>query len=83
MRLLSVCLLAVLASFSLQAAPESGAAWAGRPLAEFLDSLEQYGLRVIFSSDLVSGDLLIDQEPDLDDLRARVPGSRSAPCRHR
>lgn len=73
MRSLSVCLLAVLASFSLQAAPDAGDAWGGRPLAEFLDSLEQYGLRVIFSSDLVGGDLLVDREPDLDDLRATLP----------
>jgi outer membrane receptor protein involved in Fe transport len=48
----------------LIAAPE---VWRGRPVSELLTSLNDQGYQIIFSSDVVTDDLLIEQEPDLAD----------------
>src|SRR5210317_2196424 len=39
------------------------ATWQGRAVADFLDSLNEQGYRIIFSSDVVTSDLLIVHEP--------------------
>ena len=39
--------------------------WQGRPVYELLESLNDTGYQIIFSSDVVKGDLLILDEPDL------------------
>lgn len=38
--------------------------WKGQKLADYLDSLNEQGQRIIFSSDLVTGDMQLDEEPD-------------------
>ncbi|MDH3620823.1 MAG: TonB-dependent receptor [Gammaproteobacteria bacterium] len=52
------------------------AGWQGRPVSELLDSLNEQGFRIIFSSDVVTDDLLVNVEPDLADpvadLRAEL-----------
>jgi hypothetical protein len=49
-------------------ADEAGTRFAGRPLAEALEELRQDGLKLIFSSDLVTPDLIVRAEP-----RSRSP----------
>ncbi len=39
--------------------------WQGRPVSEFLQSLNDAGYQIIYSSDVVKADLLILNEPDL------------------
>jgi len=39
--------------------------WQGKPLSELLESLNNQGHQIIFSSDVVTADLLIQSEPDL------------------
>ncbi len=41
------------------------AGWQGRPVAELLESLNNSGYQIIFSSDVVSDELLVTIEPDL------------------
>ena len=41
--------------------------WQGRPLSELLSELNGQGYQIIFSSDVVTDDLLITAEPDLTD----------------
>lgn len=41
--------------------------WQGRLLSEYLDNLNEQGHRIIFSSDVVTGDLTIFREPETDD----------------
>ena len=43
------------------------AAWQGRPVAELLEELTGQGYRIIYSSDVVTDELLIREEPDLSD----------------
>ncbi|HNP65025.1 MAG TPA: TonB-dependent receptor [Woeseiaceae bacterium] len=43
------------------------AVWQGRPVSEFLDSLNQQGYQIIFSRDVVTDDLLILHEPESND----------------
>jgi outer membrane receptor protein involved in Fe transport len=68
----SVCILALFCCLTDSLA--ATVAWQGRPVAELLESLSEKGYRIIFSSDVVSDDLLIPAEPDLseplEDLRA-------------
>jgi outer membrane receptor protein involved in Fe transport len=42
-------------------------AWQGRSVVELLQSMAEQGHRIIYSSDVVTDDLLIFDEPDLDD----------------
>ena len=42
--------------------------WQGRPLPELLDRLNEQGHRIIYSSDVVTNELLVGAEPDLTDL---------------
>lgn len=42
----------------------------GSSLADYLDSLTQQGLRIIYSSDLVSPDQMLLQEPDPSDPKS-------------
>ena len=68
----SFCILALLCCLTDSLA--ATVAWQGRPVAELLESLNDTGYRIIFSSDVVTDDLLIPAEPDLseslEDLRA-------------
>lgn len=43
------------------------AKWQGHPVSELLEALNSEGYQIIFSSDVVSDDLLILDEPDLSD----------------
>jgi outer membrane receptor protein involved in Fe transport len=63
-----VCLLALLCCLteSLLAA----VTWQGRPVSDFLQSLNAAGHQIIFSSDVVSDELLIQSEPDLTEALA-------------
>ncbi len=51
--------------FDLSLAATSG--WQGRPLAELLESLNSRGYQILFSSDVVTDELLIPEEPDLNE----------------
>src|SRR5210317_630845 len=42
-------------------------AWQDRPVAELLEELTGQGYQIIYSSDVVSDELLIIEEPDLSD----------------
>ncbi|MDH4074248.1 MAG: TonB-dependent receptor, partial [Gammaproteobacteria bacterium] len=44
-----------------------GAVWQGRPLAEYLDALNHEDHRILYSSDLVTGDMRLAVEPDKND----------------
>ncbi|MGH9750327.1 MAG: carboxypeptidase regulatory-like domain-containing protein, partial [Candidatus Polarisedimenticolia bacterium] len=47
----------------------SGRAWAGRPLIEALQHLQAGGLRLVYSSDVVTAAMLVKQEPPGRDPR--------------
>ena len=51
------------------AAPD---AWQGKSVSEFLDSLNDQGEKIIFSSDVVTDDMLIQSEPMLSDPQKGV-----------
>jgi len=59
-----VALVALLACCSIQTAFAETLLLKGTSLADYLESLSTYGLRVIFSSDLVNPDQLLLEEPD-------------------
>ena len=59
-------LLALISSAAL------AAGWQGRPLVELLDSLNELGHRIIYSSDVVTDDLVVTAEPDLSDPRVAL-----------
>ena len=65
MRVVLAMLVLILAA---GAADGAGEAYAGRPLAEILDELREEGLSLIYSSDVVTSDLIVRTEP-----RARAP----------
>lgn len=44
------------------------AAWQGRPVSEFLDNLNGQGFQIIFSSDVVTDELLVLKEPAAVDV---------------
>jgi len=54
----------------LSIAALAAAGWQGRPVAELIDSLNADGYQIIYSSDVVTDDLLIDREPDLSEPRS-------------
>lgn len=58
--------LAIVALFRLAAADTT---WQGRTLSEYLDFLNDRGARVIYTSDLVTDDLLLPDEPGDDASR--------------
>jgi outer membrane receptor protein involved in Fe transport len=66
LRLVAPTLLLCYLSNSVLAA----AGWQGRPVSELLDSLNDDGYQIIYSSDVVTDDLLIDREPDLSNPRS-------------
>ena len=41
--------------------------WQGRPVTELLDSLIDQGQRILYSSDVVTSEMLVVEEPDLTD----------------
>ncbi len=73
----SACILAIL--FCLTDSLAATVAWQGRPVSEFLESLNEAGYRIIFSSDVVSDELLIQSEPD---LAAPLSGLRAMLAAH-
>jgi len=52
--------------------------WQGRPLSELLSDLNGQGYQIIFSSDVVTNDLLIEGEPDLTDPLAGLRDTLAA-----
>ena len=56
--LIAICLPGIALATSL---------WQGRPVTDLLDGLNSQGHRIIYSSDVVTGELLIIDEPDLSD----------------
>lgn len=52
--------------------------WQGRPVSELLSSLNDQGYQIIFSSDVVTDDLLIEREPDLTDPLAGLGDTLAA-----
>ncbi len=64
MRALARCLVALAACFSLAAAFAESPVLKGTPLADYLDALTRQGMRIIYSSDLVSADQMLSLEPD-------------------
>jgi len=58
-----VCVLALLCCLTESLA--AAVIWQGRPVSDFLQSLNAAGHQIIFSSDVVSDELLIQSEPDL------------------
>jgi len=46
--------------------------WQGRRLSEFLDRLNEQGLHIIYTSDLVTDDMLLANEPDAGDPKAAL-----------
>lgn len=67
MRDVTRCLLVLLACCSLQTAFADAPALKGTRLADYLDSLAAEGLRILYSSDLVTADQVLLQEPDSAD----------------
>ena len=61
-----LALLAFLAGTAL------AAGWQGRPVADLLDTLNEQGHRIIYSSDVVTDDLLVRVEPDLTNIVAAL-----------
>lgn len=47
-------------------------AWQGAPLTRYIESLEQQGLRIIYSSDLVRGDYRVLEEPTAEEPAAAL-----------
>ncbi len=71
MRAHLLCLVALFGCCSLHSAAAANS-WEGRPLAGYLESLNASGQRIIFSSDLVSEELIVTIEPDPSDPSARL-----------
>lgn len=46
--------------------------WAGQALSDYLDALNDQGLRIIYTSDLVTGNMRLDTEPDPDNPAATL-----------
>lgn len=67
MRQVTRCLIAFVACCSLQAASADTPALQGTPLADYLESLSARGLRILYSSNLVSADQVLLEEPDPSD----------------
>lgn len=65
-RICRVLLLACIAGAAVAAAPD----WQGRPVAELLDSFSEQGYGIIYSSDVVTADMLVSGEPDFADPMA-------------
>jgi hypothetical protein len=66
---------AALAFLALFRLAEADTTWQGRQLAEYLDFLNEQGLRIIYTSDLVADDMLLPGEPaggDPEDVLAEV-----------
>ncbi len=66
--LLALVLLCALPA-GLGADEGSGPGFAGRPLIEALQDLQERGLRVIYSSDVVTAEMIVETEPRGGDLR--------------
>jgi hypothetical protein len=62
----------ILACTGMSMADARAEAWRGEKLADFLAALDEYGLRVIFSSDLVRDEYRLVDEPDLDDVETAL-----------
>jgi hypothetical protein len=71
MRVHFLCLVALFGCCSLHSAAASNS-WEGRPLADYLESLNASGQRIIFSSDLVPDELVVTAEPDPSDPNTRL-----------
>ena len=74
MRHISRCLIALIACCGLNAAFAEPASLKGTPLDAYLESLSSHGLRIIYSSDLVSADQVLLDEPDTADPKSTLAG---------
>ena len=74
MRDVARCLIALLACYSVNAAHAQAPNLKGTPLPDYLDSLGAEGLRIIYSSDLVSADQVLLNEPDSSNPKASLAG---------
>ncbi|MFQ5549002.1 MAG: TonB-dependent receptor plug domain-containing protein, partial [Woeseia sp.] len=66
MRFVFRFLAAAILAGGLQLAAADPAAWQGQKLADYLDALNQQGLKIIYTSDLVDDDLKLAEEPDAE-----------------
>lgn len=57
-----------------QSASGAGGPWQGRPLAEYIESLQEAGLRIFYSSDLVLAEYRIVDEPTASDPEQALRG---------
>lgn len=62
----------LLALVCLSYVASASSSWQGRPVAELIDELTEQGYRILYSSDVVSDDLLVLAEPDLSDPLAAL-----------
>lgn len=72
MRVVTRCLIVCLACCSLNAALAESPLLKDTPLDAYLDALSADGLRIIYSSDLVSADLVLLEEPDPHDPKSSL-----------
>jgi hypothetical protein len=72
MRIILSAFLAAVSAITMSAAMAQTPEMVGRNLAEYLDTLNRQGLRVLYSGDLVSDDLRITVAPVAGDTRQRL-----------
>ncbi len=65
MRCLPRCAAVLLIACCFNLSLAATGVWQGRPVTELLESLNSQGYQIIFSSDVVTDDLLVAREPDL------------------
>ncbi|MFQ6006292.1 MAG: TonB-dependent receptor plug domain-containing protein [Woeseia sp.] len=73
MRSVFRCLTALILTGSLQLAMAGSTAWQGQKLADYLDALNEQGLKIIYTSDLVRDDLRLVEEPDQERPQDGLP----------
>lgn len=60
---------ALLVLFAAQAGAASDGLWQGEPLKDYIESLQQQGLRIIYSSNLILQSFRVTREPESSDPR--------------
>jgi len=67
MRFLPFCAATLGLLLLARIAPADEGNWQGRQLSDYLDALNEQGLDIIYTSDLVTDDMVLAGEPDLSD----------------